>query len=129
MFWKVLDLFCQLSSVPSSGRMLTRAMASGIPVIASDVVGLRAWIEPEINGVLVPPDVPDALARAIRDLIQDRPRAEALGCRARLEIARRCDPQREAEHLAQLYRRVIDRDAPDVLPVPEDRETVTPRSS
>jgi glycosyltransferase involved in cell wall biosynthesis len=47
------------------GRVLIEAMASGIPVIASNVGGIPEILNPDFDDHLVPPDDPEALARAI----------------------------------------------------------------
>lgn len=47
-------------------RSVIEAMASGLPVIATDIRGCRELVEPGANGWLVPPGDVDALADAIR---------------------------------------------------------------
>jgi glycosyltransferase involved in cell wall biosynthesis len=48
---------------------ILQARAAGIPVIASDVAGIREVLEPGVHGLLVPPDDPLALADALREVI------------------------------------------------------------
>ncbi|HMH50447.1 MAG TPA: glycosyltransferase [Candidatus Acidoferrum sp.] len=45
------------------------AMAAGVPVVATDVGGLGELITSGQTGVLIPPEDPSALARAIRQLL------------------------------------------------------------
>ena len=70
----------------SFGMVLTEAFACATPVVASDIPGYRDVMTAE-TGVLVPPDDPRALARAIVSLLADEPRRLASGvgarCRAR----------------------------------------------
>jgi glycosyltransferase involved in cell wall biosynthesis len=46
-------------------------MASGVPVVASDLPALREVLHHERNALLVPPDDPPALARALSRLFED----------------------------------------------------------
>ena len=47
------------------GLALVEAMACGTPVIASDAASLPEIVEPEANGLLVPPNRPEAIREAI----------------------------------------------------------------
>jgi glycosyltransferase involved in cell wall biosynthesis len=67
-----MDLFVLPSLNEGMGRALVEAMAAGLPVIASRVGGIPAVISHEQTGLLVPPGNADALADAIRRLL-DRP--------------------------------------------------------
>ncbi len=105
--WRVLDVYCQSSLVPHAGRGLGLALAHAIPAVASDVPGLRSWIIPEQTGRLVPPGDPDALANAILDLLAAPDQAHALGRNGRAFVADTCNPDREADLLATIYRRAL----------------------
>jgi phosphatidylinositol alpha-mannosyltransferase len=52
----------------SFGMVLTEAFAAGTPVVASDIVGYREIVDDGVDGMLVPPDDPRALAAALLDL-------------------------------------------------------------
>lgn len=60
-----------------------RAMAAGIPVLASDVPRLRDLVEDGGNGLLVPNDAVSAWADALRTLASDPLRRERWGRRGR----------------------------------------------
>ncbi len=111
-FWSVLDVYCQPSTIPTVGRDLARAMVHGIPSIASDVEGLRALVTHGVTGLRVPASDTNALARAMLDLLADRPRATRIGLTAREALLRDYDLGREADLLAALYREVIDAERP-----------------
>ena len=110
-FWDVLDVYCQPSTVPTVGRSLARAMSHGLPAVASDIEGLRSLVIHGVTGLRVPPNDSNALARAILDLLADRPRAARFGLDARSVVLRDYDLDREAALFAGLYEEVIESEA------------------
>lgn len=69
------------------GLVLLEAMASGVPVVASDITGYNEVILHGETGLLCPAGDPAALAEALIDLLSDRERRLRFGraCRARAE--------------------------------------------
>jgi glycosyltransferase involved in cell wall biosynthesis len=67
-----------LSEREGMPMVLLEAMASGLPVIATDVPGINELIAPGGNGLLVPLDDPLAVAETTRRLWGDPQLAEAL---------------------------------------------------
>lgn len=59
------------SEAEGFGLVLIEAMAAGVPVVATDVPGIRDVVEHEKNGLLVAVRSPEAIARAIRRLAGD----------------------------------------------------------
>ncbi len=107
-FWDVLDVYCQTSIVPTVGRPLILAMASGVPSIVSDVEGLRAMIKDTENALLVPHGDSTALAASIVDLLQDRENARRIGEIGQRIVLTEHHPDLEAERLHQLYREIVE---------------------
>ncbi len=101
--WPVLDLYCQPSLVPSTGRTLALALARSIPGIASRVTGLSALIDHGTTGLLVPPDNPEALAAAIIQVLDDPDQGVSLGRHAQEAARTRFDLEVEADLLTSLY--------------------------
>lgn len=64
-------------------KILIEAAASGRPIIATDWPGCREIVIPGVNGVLVPPRDPVALAREIEHLISDRRKRLEMGAAGR----------------------------------------------
>lgn len=81
------DLFILPSKWEGMPMTIIEAMGTGLPVIASDVGGVRDMISPEHNGILIPAE-PEALAAAISRLLDSQELREALGENARLEAVR-----------------------------------------
>jgi glycosyltransferase involved in cell wall biosynthesis len=59
------DLYVSPSLSDGTSSSLLEAMASQKPVIATDIMANREWVENEKSGLLVPPMNPAALAKAI----------------------------------------------------------------
>ena len=75
----LFEVAVQPSLNEGMGKAAVEAMAAGKPVVASAVSGLQDVVRPGRNGVLVPPGDPDALSRAVVDLLRDADRARRLG--------------------------------------------------
>jgi glycosyltransferase involved in cell wall biosynthesis len=79
------------------------AMASGLPVVASDISGCSEEIQDGDSGLLYPVGDAEALARQIRRLLEDSALAENLAEGARRR-ARAFDLQRVLDRQIELYR-------------------------
>ena len=60
------DCFVLSSLSEGLPRVIIEAMAAGVPVVCTDVGGVREIVEPEVTGWLVPTKDPEAMARAVR---------------------------------------------------------------
>ncbi|HZX09848.1 MAG TPA: glycosyltransferase family 4 protein [Acidobacteriota bacterium] len=74
-----LDLFVLSSYLEGLGTSILDAMASHLPVVATDVGGIPEVVTHEKTGLLVPPKNPAALARAILRIYNDRKLAYSYG--------------------------------------------------
>ncbi len=91
------DLFVLGSRNEGMANVMLEAMAAGVPVVATDVSGVRRALDHEPGtpsaGWIVPPDDTDAMAAAIREV------AEALAA----------DPPRVEERTGEALRRIRER--------------------
>ena len=83
--------------------VVLEAMASGRPVIASDVGGVPELIANEESGLLVPPGDAHALANAIRRVITEPDAAKSLAAAARDRVEKHFRPAAAAESLRELF--------------------------
>ena len=74
-----LDVAVLPSYREAQGLSILEALALSRPVVASNVGGIPEMITDGVNGLLVPPHDPDALASAIVRLLRDHPLADTLG--------------------------------------------------
>ena len=88
-------------------NVLVEAMAAGTPVIASAVSGIPELVEHEVNGLLVAPEDPEALADTLLRLHADPAFGRALADSGRETVERRFDGPREATRLAALFQEAV----------------------
>jgi len=94
-----------VSDAFTSPLKLFEYMASGRPIVASDLPSIREVLVHERNALLVPPGNPQALTAAIRRLKDDRDLGAALAARA-LEDVSGYTWEKRAERLEVLFDRV-----------------------
>jgi phosphatidylinositol alpha-mannosyltransferase len=90
----------------SFGISLVEAMAAGLPVVASDIPGYDEVVDHEVDGLLVPPRDPNALAAALRRVLEEPDLAAALS-RAGRERAAGYSWDVVTPRLEEIYRRVV----------------------
>lgn len=94
-----------LASTQGEGmpRALLEAASCGKPMVATDVPGSRELVVDGVNGLLVPPGDPDALARAILCLLDDPARAAAMGAKAREKVLAELSDERIVARTLSVY--------------------------
>jgi glycosyltransferase involved in cell wall biosynthesis len=80
---RLADVQVQPSHFEAFGTSAIEAMASGLPVIASDVGGLPDFVTPNVNGLLVPVQDPASLASALARLLGNSTERARLAAGAR----------------------------------------------
>jgi len=94
---------------------ITEAMASGLPVIASDIGGIGELVEDGVTGFLIPVKDSQAMAERVRRFIERPALKEEMG-RKGLEKIRQYRSRDQVERLVGLYREVFaDRTIADPL--------------
>jgi phosphatidylinositol alpha-mannosyltransferase len=99
------DLYLCPTTKASFGITLLEAMACGIPLLASDIIGFRELVGDGATAVLVPRDDPDAWADATLRLLSDPERRAAMGRAGRARASRYAWP-RVVDRIMAVYERV-----------------------
>lgn len=81
--WDVAALSSDSEGLSNS---IVEYMASGLPVVATNVGGNGELVENEVNGLLVPPDQPELFADAILKLLRDPVMRKTMGVRNREKV-------------------------------------------
>ena len=86
---------------------LLEAMAAGRAVVATDIGGTPEVVAAPIDGWLVPPDDPEALAQSLLLLLEDPLRRTAMGIAAQQKVARRFTRDRMVQETLSFYQRLL----------------------
>jgi glycosyltransferase involved in cell wall biosynthesis len=77
------DIFCLPSLNEGMGKVIVEAMAMGLPIVASDVGGIKDLVRNGENGLLVPPGDAAALKEALWSLCRDPEKRRRMGAAGR----------------------------------------------
>lgn len=88
-------------------KALLEAGATGLALVATDVAGCREVVLDGNTGLLVPPRDPDALARAVRRLLDDPQLAHRLGTAARDRVEQEFSEPLVVAQTMRLYADVL----------------------
>ena len=101
------DLLGMPSRFEGLPMALIEAMAAFVPAIATRVGGIPEVIQDGVNGRLVPPEDPAALAAAIIELLADAPRRAQLAQAARATVERDFDLTLQVPKMVAYYREIL----------------------
>ena len=104
-----LDCFVLPSLGEGISNTILEAMASGLPVIATDVGGNPELVQEGRTGKLVPAADPDALAQAIVSLALSPEKARAMGYAGRKRIEAQFSMKAMVGSYQQIYDRLLGR--------------------
>jgi phosphatidylinositol alpha-mannosyltransferase len=103
------DIYCAPNTGQESfGIVLLEAMAAGVPIVASDIHGFKRVVERNVQGILVEPRNPRALAAALYALARDPELRHDMGEAGRLR-APEFSWDRVTERIVDYYYETRDR--------------------
>jgi glycosyltransferase involved in cell wall biosynthesis len=109
----VFGLPAQEEGLPVS---LLEAMAYGLPAVVSPVGGIPDIFEDGVHGFFVPPDEPEAVARALHRVLDSPALARTMGVRARETAERRFATEVIAKQIAEVLDEVVSASRAPVSP-------------
>jgi len=104
-----LDVVVLSSRNEGTPLALIEAAAAARPVVATNVGGVASVVVDGRTGCLVPPSRPEALAAALRRLLDDPAERLRLGEAARAHAVRRFGDGRMVQETVDLYRTLLSR--------------------
>ncbi|MGQ9617984.1 MAG: glycosyltransferase family 4 protein [Candidatus Aminicenantia bacterium] len=102
-YFSVSDLFVFHTTYETLGIVILQAMASGKPLVSVKCTAIPEVIEDGLNGILVEPLDPNALANGVIEILRDKEKLEKFS-RTSVEIALR---KYDLELLAEKYEKVF----------------------
>jgi len=102
-YLKALDIFVLPSVKEGLPYLLLEAGLAGLPVIASSVGGIPEIIDNGKEGILAPPKNPEALAEAIKKLMEDKNLREQFAANLRQKILSKFSLQKMLDDTIAAY--------------------------
>lgn len=106
-YYVASDVFCLPSHHEGFGMVNIEAMACGAPVVSTNIDAIEEYIEHGENGLLVEPDDPESLAKALERLYRSPDLREQFRT-AGLETVENFSWETQANHLEEFYRETVD---------------------
>jgi glycosyltransferase involved in cell wall biosynthesis len=89
----------QVDGIPN---VVPEAMATGLPVVASDLPALRELVTDGIDGLLAPPGDAAAIASAVERVLTEPGLAASIGAAGREVVLQRFDVEANVDQLVRL---------------------------
>lgn len=109
LLYKAADLFVHPALHEGHAMVLLEAMASGLPIIATEVSGNVETVRPGVNGLLVPPQNADSLKDAIMRLLEDSDLRERMARNSLRVYEENFSEELQLRALTQIYNSLVTR--------------------
>ena len=106
-FYGAIDIFCLSSDSEGMPLTLLEALASGVPVVSTEVGGIPEVIESGKTGYLVPKGSAEFLAKRIVELLQDPSKAAELALNGRKMVRERFPAEKMIGAIENVYDEVL----------------------
>ena len=98
-----VDLLVAPSLLEGFPMITLEAMAMAKPIIATNIDGITEQITDGVNGILVPPKDPSALAEAVIRVLNDKELARSMGLAAREKVEQEFSVEKMVEETEKVY--------------------------
>ncbi|AKG03775.1 hypothetical protein AAV35_002535 [Salimicrobium jeotgali] len=102
-----IDIFCLGSISESFGVSAIEAMASGLPVIATDTPGFKEIIKDKESGFIVPKKDPEDMAKKMHCLVMDANLRYEMGVKGRRRVEKLYDWEENVTCMEEVYKEVL----------------------
>ncbi len=106
-YYHIMDVLAMPSHWEGFGLTAAEAMAAGIPVVGTDVPGLREVVEEGVTGFLIPGGEAEMLADKLLVLLRDPERAAEMGRKGCARARERFDAARCSEKWLEAYQSLL----------------------
>ena len=98
-----IDILAIPSLLEGFPMVTLEAMAMAKPIIATDIDGITEQITDGVNGILVPPKDPSALAKAVIQVLNDKELARSMGLAARKKVEQEFSVEKMITETEKIY--------------------------
>jgi glycosyltransferase involved in cell wall biosynthesis len=105
-YYQVLDLLVLPSFSEGLPNTVLEAMSFGVPVLATAVGGVPEIIQ-NGNGIMVPPNDPEALAERMIEFLGDEALRQAIGSKGKNSLYPRFAPDYRVRQIVNLYEELL----------------------
>jgi glycosyltransferase involved in cell wall biosynthesis len=106
-YYRSADVFALSSSFDNSPNAILEAMACGLPVVATDVGGVRELVADRLGAAIVPAGDAEAFAAGLERFLSSADAAQAAGAHNRTTAATVFSWRASALRLLDVYQRVV----------------------
>lgn len=100
------DLFMLTSTRDASPRVVREAQACGVPCIVTNIPGARDLIADEETGLLIAPDSPEAIATAIKRLLDNPTELANMAAKTRRHIEENFSFDKYVQYFTNLFLKI-----------------------
>lgn len=110
IYYKMADICVLHSTFEAFGLVLAEAMAAGKPVISTRVGAIPEVVEHNETGLLIPPENPKELAKAIKKMLDNPRLVESFGAKGREKAISLYGWDNICDQYIEIYDRIMKRD-------------------
>jgi L-malate glycosyltransferase len=107
-WFRAADIYISCTKSDGTSISLLEAMATGLPVVVTDIPSNREWVSERHNGWLTTPGSPQSVADKILEAAKTTPQERsAIGERNQRIVSQRADWDRNFPRLLEMYDRLV----------------------